>query len=98
MQAGICSAKPSPWGFTQQLLPMIKSPYQSRCHESHPDREIPMFGVEIRHLMHFCLKCVKSALEGPRGVFGPHQPGGIVPSRSRAEQDTRIQRFLTAHP
>lgn len=30
-----------------------------------------MFGVEIRHLMHFCLKCVKSALEGPWGGLGP---------------------------
>lgn len=77
---------------------MIKSPYQSQCHESHPDREIPMFGVEIRHLMHFCLKCVKSVLEGPWGVFGPRRPGGIVPSRSLVEQGAQIQRFLTGHP
>lgn len=97
-QAGIWDTKPSPWGFIQQLLPMIKSPYQSRCHESHPDHEIPINGVEMWHLMHFCLKCVKSVLEGPWGVLGPRRPGGFMPSRSLAEQGAWIQRFLTAHP
>lgn len=29
-----------------------------------------MLGVEIQHLIHFCLKCVKSALERPREGVG----------------------------
>lgn len=55
----------------------------------------PMFSVEIQHLMHFCVTCVKSGFVGGRQrVLWALWAGGIASFRSLSKQNSQIHSNL----